>query len=106
MRVVELTNMNGQSEVVLFPKTEECDEITEEVKDEIFDDFDPNNPGGLFYNILLDLDNYREWLKEKVKQRKKWGKVYTLVSEKYIYSAKFFLFVISLVMNFVLLVDN
>jgi len=85
MRVVELSNMNKESEIVVFPKVKECQEISKEIRDEIMEDFDPRNPTGLFYSILLEFKNIQVILKKKVNFRKRFGLFYVLVQWKSIY---------------------
>ena len=104
MKVVELSNMSSASEVVIFPMVKECKEISKDIRDEVMQNFDPHNPTGMFYSIILDIKNTFRMLDRKVLFKSKYGYFYRLVKYQSIYRAKILLLMLSLVMNVVSLV--
>lgn len=86
MRAVELTNMTDQSEVIVFPLVSECQQISTSVMKKIMEDFDPHNPTGLFYNILLEINNTRKVLNLKVSYKEKYGLIYQMIKNKTVYA--------------------
>ena len=77
-----------------------------EMKDEIMEDFDVNNPTSLFNSVLLELSNTKMMLDTKVDYRKRYGLFYLSTNDVSLHKTKLFIIILSLIINVLVLVND
>lgn len=106
LRSVEISNSSQKSEIVVFPAMNYSKELNEELRVELMEDFDPQNPTSLANSILLEFENTMKMLDTKLRYRKKFGFFYLMTSESNLSTAKLFIMILSFIINGVILLDG
>lgn len=103
MQVIELSNMRNLSEMVVFPQTPLGKEITEKMKNKMEEEIDLDNPQRFFYEIIDDMEVYKNRLKKAVKLRNIFGPIYHITKEKALRLVKAITFSISFIICLIIM---
>lgn len=106
LQIVEVSDMNNQSQVVIFPTTRYHQELTKEIRNTIMEEFDESNPTSLLNSMLLEFSNLKLILEANLGYRDFYGYFYFLISDEFQYYARVLQVAIGFLINLVVLSDN